>query len=414
MCRNIYTGATTLVGGSIGGPGGKASTNPIQCKDGDGLTGFHTWNTTNLDKYSGYCRSAACGGGSCGLSTYEVGSNGKGSKGEQVSIADGAHLVNSISGAESTNKVVAQMGFNTLNFDVIAGYPNKYLNQGAICCIGQDSSGECNSAKNGGLDCRSVLQNYCSQGDRIFTDGICTTAINQNQLDPTWVMNQKKAFCSSNLTNSNCLDFCTSKTGKVTDQKNWCDQQWSVWAEKNPKDPLSSCLLPLNSSNYPLYEQYVKLNQSAGATADPRCFSSTCVQSGYQPGSDPHCPQCVQQQLVDVGANVTDTKLNNILQTCGGASSSSIPNASSSSNTPTSSSPSTSTPSSTPSSGATPSSTSQSSSDTNTFTKLWTDWRVDAVAGVFCCVCCLLLFYLVYAALSSNKTGGNLNLTSYA
>ena len=159
-CRNIYTGAVSSASGNgFGGGGGKASTNPINCGN-DGLTGFwvNSSRNVNLDGFGGVCRSTGCGGGSCGLSTRDVGVDGSACCGSDTSrndhrIADGSHLVTSVTGAKSNNNVVANFGYSTLNFDGMAGYNGQYLQQGAACCAGQDGGAECQSAKNGGLNC---------------------------------------------------------------------------------------------------------------------------------------------------------------------------------------------------------------------------------------------------------------------
>ena len=166
---------STSSGNAFGGGGGKASTKPIDC-GADGLTGFWTYTNknVNLDGFGGVFRGTGCGGGSCGLATRDVGLNG--TSGSNIhNIADGSHLVTSVTGAISNNNVVANFGYQTLNFDVMKGAVpgGRYEAWGAACCARNEGGAECQSARNGGLNCTDVLQKWCSQGDRVFSDPTC-------------------------------------------------------------------------------------------------------------------------------------------------------------------------------------------------------------------------------------------------
>ncbi len=320
-CRNIYTGQTsTTSGGSFGNSGrGKASGAPIACNGTDGLTGFHlASNNRNLDWMAGYCRTAACGGGGCGSSTYRIGWNGGGNgNGSNAYIADGSHLVSSVSGARSGDGVVADFNFSVLNFDTIAGYPGKYLQQGAACCAGQDGSAECSNARAGGLNCQSVLQNWCSQGDRIYSDGTCQTAAGNGSLDGTWARNQQLAWCQqgSNFNTDNCKNFCTASTGNTSAQKEACNTLYSTQCSQTANKGLDVCTCSLPWSDYPA-DITAGIDKITGAPHEPMCYFSQCAQKGYLKTTKDKlaCPGCIQSQNIDITNSTASLK--NISQSC--------------------------------------------------------------------------------------------------
>ena len=319
-CRNIYTGATTTVtNGAFGGGGGGTSTKPVDCGSG-GLTGFWTAsnNNVNLDGYGGACRpTSGCGSGDCGDAWTWVGNDGSGGGNNLNIVGDTQHLVNTVSGAKSNNNVVANFSWNTLNFDTIAGYPNKYLQQGAACCAGQDNSAECSNAKGGGLNCSSTLQNYCSQGDRIYSDSICTGAMGNGTLDATWARNQQLHWCQqgSNFNTDNCKNFCTASTGGDSTQKEACNTLYSSQCSQAANKSLDICSCSLNWSDYPAAATAV-IDKIAGAPQEPLCYFSQCQQKGYLKTSKDKlaCPACIQSQNIDI-TNAT-ANLQNISQSC--------------------------------------------------------------------------------------------------
>ena len=318
-CRNVYTGATTTVtNGGFGGGGGGTSTKPVDCGAG-GLTGF--WgasNNGNLDGYGGACRpTTGCGSGSCGDPWTWVGNDGSGGGNNLNIVGDNQHLVNTVSGATSNNNVVANFAWNTLNFDTIAGYPGKYLQQGAACCAGQDGSAECSSAKSGGLNCQSVLQNWCSQGDRIYSDGTCQTAAGNGALDGTWARNQQLAWCQqgSNFNSDNCKNFCTASTGNSSTQKEACNTLYSNQCSQAANKGLDICSCSLAWSDYPTAIT-AAIGKITGAPQEPMCYFSQCAQKGYLKTTKDKlaCPACIQSQNIDI-TNST-ASLQNISQSC--------------------------------------------------------------------------------------------------
>ena len=326
-CRNIFTGATSQATGSgFGGGGGKPSTQPITCGN-DGLTGFwvNSSKNVNLDGFGGVCRGAGCGGGSCGTSTYDVGLDGtsccKTTAGNDHRVADGAHLVTSVTGAKSNNNVVANFGYNTLNFDVMAGFAGKYLQQGAECCagtynspLGDSGAAECTSAKAGGLNCPSVLQNWCGQGDRLWSDG--TTAVSNGSLDGTWARNTQLAWCQqgSNFNTDNCKTFCTASTGENSTQKEACNTLYANQCSQAANKTLDICSCSLNWSDYPA-DATAMIAKITGAPQEPMCYFAQCIKSGYKKETgdkiSPPCPGCIQSQTISI-TNSTDADVKNV------------------------------------------------------------------------------------------------------
>jgi len=318
-CRNIYTGATTSVGGGFGGGGGGASSKPVDCGAG-GLTGFWTAsnNNVNLDGYGGACRpTSGCGSGDCGDNWTWVGNDGTGGGNNLNIVGDNQHLVNTVSGAKSNNNVVANFSWNTLNFDTIAGYPGKYLQQGAACCAGQDGSAECGNARGGGLNCQSVMQNWCSQGDRIYSDGTCKTAMGNNTLDGTWARNQQLAWCQqgSNFNTDNCKNFCTASTGDTSAQKEACNTLYSTQCSQTANKGLDICTCSLAWSDYPA-DITAGIDKITGAPHEPMCYFSQCAQKGYLKTTKDKlaCPACIQSQNIDITNSTASLK--NISQSC--------------------------------------------------------------------------------------------------
>ena len=316
-CRNIYTGATTSVGGGFGGGGGKPSSKPVDCGSG-GLTGFWTASVVNLDWYGGACRpTSGCGSGDCGDNWTWVGNDGSGGGNNLNIVGDNQHLVNTVSGAKSNNNVVANFSWNTLNFDTIAGYPGKYLQQGAACCAGQDGSAECSNARAGGLNCQSVLQNWCIQGDRIYSDGTCQTAAKNGSLDGTWARNQQLAWCQqgSNFNTDNCKNFCTASTGNTSAQKEACNTLYSTQCSQTANKGLDICTCSLPWSDYPA-DITAGIDKITGAPHEPMCYFSQCAQKGYLKTTKDKlaCPGCIQSQNIDITNSTASLK--NISQSC--------------------------------------------------------------------------------------------------
>ncbi|MCJ1242704.1 hypothetical protein MMC14_010713 [Varicellaria rhodocarpa] len=339
-CRNIYDGTTSTVNqGGFGGPGGKASTSPIDCGN-NGLMGFWTYtkNNTNLDGLGGICRVPGAPGGraDAGLDGSSGGTCGN----VHRYTGDTSRLINSVTGATSNNKVVANFGYNTLNFSTIAGYGGN-SQAGAACCAGQDGSAECASGRGGGLNCPSTLQNYCSQGDRIYSDGICTAAMGNGALDGTWAKNQQLAWCQqgSNFNTDNCKNLCTASTGENSTQKEACNTLYANKCTQPANKTLDICSCSLNWSDYPADATAV-INKIPGAPQEPMCYFAQCIQKGYKHETgdkiSPPCPGCIQSQSIDITNSTANLK--NISQSCNITTSTSTTAAAA--NTPASSTPS--------------------------------------------------------------------------
>lgn len=314
-CRNIYTGATSTVNqGGFGGGGGKTSSQAINC-GGNGLAGFWTYthNNANLDGIGGICRPLNNG------SRTDVGLDGS-SGGTCGNVhrytGDTSRLINSVTGATSNNNVVANFGYNTLNFSTIAGYGGN-SQAGAACCAGQDSSAECASGKGGGLNCSSTLQNYCSQGDRIYSDGICTTATGNGTLDGTWAKNQQLAWCQqgSNFNTDNCKNLCTASTGENSTQKEACNTLYANQCTQPANKNLDICSCSLNWPDYPA-DITAGIDKITGAPHEPMCYFSQCAQKGYLKTTKDKlaCPACIQSQNIDITNSTASLK--NISQSC--------------------------------------------------------------------------------------------------
>ena len=315
-CRNIYDNKESMAtGNGFGGGGGKAAKYPVDC-GGDGLTGFATISNTNLDGLGGRCRTTNCGGGSCGLGVREAGLSGV--DGRRVTLlGDGSHLINSVWGNRSGNNVVANFGWSALNFDVMKGAVpgGRYEAWGAACCARNEGGAECQSARNGGLNCTDVMQNWCKQGDRIFSDPACRGGT----LDNTWARNQQLAWCQqgSNFNNDNCKAFCTAKGGEQHDKKEACNQLYDRKCAEPANKNLGICSCSWKWSEYP--EEARKLiDKIAAAPQTPVCYFSECINNGYkyQTGDKIHppCPGCIQSQTISV--NNATANLNNISQSC--------------------------------------------------------------------------------------------------
>lgn len=315
-CRNIYTGAITgASGNAFGGGGGKASGRPIDC-GGDALTGFWTFSNTNLDGFGGFCRAPTCGGGSCGLAHRDVGLNGSSGGNRNVNrIADGSHLVTSVTGAISNNNVVSNFGYNTLNFDVMRGAVpgGRYEAWGAACCARNEGGAECQSARNGGLNCTDVMQNWCRQGDRLFTDSACTGGA----LDGTWARNQQMAWCQqgSNFNTDNCKAFCKASTGEQVGQKETCNQLYSSKCSDPANKGLDICSCSLAWSDYPKDITAV-IDKIGSAPREPMCYFSQCAQKGYLKTTKDKlaCPACIQNQSISITNSTASVK--DISQSC--------------------------------------------------------------------------------------------------
>ncbi len=270
--------------------------------------------------------------------------------------------------------------------------------------------------RNGTDAVNSIMKGYCSQGDRIFSDSVCkawAASTSNGGNNGTAADGMKQTYCGTNLTSQYCLDYCTSQTGVATNQKNWCDTKWKAYAAANPTAPLSSCLLPLNDTNYPLYSTYLKMNQTTGTTPDPRCFSSACVLSGYKQGSAANCPQCVQSQVLTIGSGVSDVKLQDIIQSCGGATANTAPQQKPVTNTGGVTSAAAASNGAvvvtTTSNDATKSPTANATTTNSTtylssvYAKYLSNWKYDAIALVCCCCCCLLLLAIIVLSLRGSS-----------
>ena len=313
-CRNALTGATSVAGGSIGGGGGQQSTLPISCNGSDGLAGFGWKSGWALMQLSGECRAP-------GGPAYAKGNSGLGDgKFPWVArVGDGDHWVKSVSGAtgvEKNKQYMANFGFDTLDFNKIRGYGGS-SQSGANCCAGQDGSTECGEAKSGGLDCRGTLTNYCGQGDRVFTDGICKTAVGNGSLDPTWARNQQMAWCQqgANFNSDNCKAFCTASTGSGSTQKESCNQLYASQCSQPANKSLDICSCSLAWSDYPADITAV-IDKIGGAPHEPMCYFSQCAQKGYLKTTKDKlaCPACIQNQSINITNSTASVK--DISQSC--------------------------------------------------------------------------------------------------
>ena len=134
------------------------------------------------------------------------------------------------------------------------------------------SAGKCQdfiNQRNGTAAVNSLMNSVCA-GGKIFTDPTCmawATSTGNGANNSGAVDTLKQGFCSTNLTNQNCLDYCTSSTGSNTAQKNWCDDHCKQPAR-------SACLMSssADSCKLPKLHQVSRPQQNHWQSTRPSLF----------------------------------------------------------------------------------------------------------------------------------------------
>ena len=326
-CRSIVDGSTVDVNtGSLGESGGGSGTT-LTANGGDGATGFWIGAETEVEQIRPVWRNAgtkSC----CSSTTYDAGSAlGPGQNKSAKYVCDQNHLVNSISGATSSNNSrLTDYAFSCRNFNNMA----RIAQNPQDCCLGKDSSQDCLDVQPL-LSCPAVVKTYCSQGTNIFTDSACVAAVGApsaiNGLDAVTVANIKLKSCAAgdNYKTDACSDFCTAKTGAAiptsntsTDAlvagstiKDGCNTLYATKCSIDSSSAVCGCQRPFSS-----YDNSSDIPNSAMFVKDPACYFATCRNFGYfaKPLSEHGCPSCVQYlQLNTTGSN---NAISQIQQSC--------------------------------------------------------------------------------------------------
>lgn len=198
--------------------------------------------------------------------------------------------------------------FNCVNFGVgtacTAGTHARckkiqHLGDKTSCCLGNMPTGYPRNTCSPDLSplsdtCSDIVKNYCSSGDRIFSDDICKSWSANNTQQ---AFNIKKNYCNPSLinTDSNCRSWVASSEaqGKIDDLMvlNYCQQYSS--------DPLCKCVM--------------------SEITCPNKFDSECIKSGGYKTADMQnvtCPSvmnCNQYINLSPGAKAIAT---NVEQNC--------------------------------------------------------------------------------------------------
>lgn len=175
----------------------------------------------------------------------------------------------------------------------------QYTGQASQCCLGQQPTGypnvTCDPAYTPlSSNCSSTVQNYCSSGNRIFTDSMCISWAAQN---PTQANVIKKSYCKPGIipTDASCRSWIASSDTQGTID----DVMVSNYCQNNLKDDLCSCVM----SEIPC----------------PNKFDSNCIQKGGYKTKDmmtvtcPNVLNCTQFLALSPGAQSIAT---NVEQNC--------------------------------------------------------------------------------------------------
>jgi PAN-like domain len=173
--------------------------------------------------------------------------------------------------------------------------------------------------------CDSVYTDYCSQGDRIFTDGLCTSFVPSK---PQVVGDLKMAWCKQgkNFNDSNCTSFCNATSGGDTTNpggyKGQCDSLYTTQcaASENQGLDICSCVVPWKhyqeSKDVADATTAATVDRSGGVPA-PQCYFATCIGHGYKTAASgtQQCNACIQSQTLGIQGS-TNSSIKNASQTC--------------------------------------------------------------------------------------------------
>ena len=195
--------------------------------------------------------------------------------------------------------------------------------------------------------CNSVFSNYCSQGDRIFTNPQCLTWANRNNDSANAI---KENYCIGNPTSDKCNAWGNMPANNArwngilqkycSDQNNlgtpFCktnmrniggiDDAVSTWCAAHPTDPFCSCTVGITQ-----IPEYQNASQSIRRfLTNPKCYYNTCLNQGYLTTVQRNnpCPSCINS--IDVSGAVGGN-IDNIAQSCNQSASTSTSTSTSSS-----------------------------------------------------------------------------------
>jgi len=132
--------------------------------------------------------------------------------------------------------------------------------------------------------------NYCSKGDKIFSDYSC---LSWAKIDPAGAETLRSKFYKSNLQIAESQDWCKANGG--------CDSDSLAYCKLHPSDPYCACI---NS----------KVNK-LGLGSNPACLDAKCVKTGYKTANmRTTCPNIVDCSIVanlsNSGVALTDLVVN--------------------------------------------------------------------------------------------------------
>lgn len=325
-CRNIITGDTTTTGGngSLGTSGGGVPVT-LTSNNGEGNHALYIRNHNEVEHIMPIWRRGTGPGQCCDGAEYDASDLFGPRQGNnwRKYYCDPNHMINSISGGASGNGgKLTNFSFSCRNFANMTNIGKNPLN----CCSGIDTSQDCQDVKQY-LNCPAKLKTYCGTNDNIMSDNICQTAVGNKTIGEQDANSLRFAWCSqgSNFANQHCLDLCNATTGiddnKMTNNGENLKQQCNALYSQKCADPanqtahgtdICSCSLPWTS-----YPGYALLAKIPGAPQSPQCYFAQCRSKGYldKPVAAYSCPQCIQNQLIDV-KNASNVNLQNISQSC--------------------------------------------------------------------------------------------------
>jgi hypothetical protein len=321
-CKDVFNGSlSTITTNRIGGTGGSAPTNAIACDPNQALHGFKYWAGTNLDGLTGVCLNGDSG---------VMGNNQANGAGQHVE--DNDNWVSSVTGATSSNNVIANFGYDTRNFTQMKSLASD-ASAGMDCCIGNNTSPECADAKSsGGLDCGKIAEQYCSQGDSMWTtspDDKCSKALSQGKFTLDWLKQTQLSWCSqsANFNTAHCMQLCTAGTGEETASgfspsiKTQCNTIYETACAKPANKGLDICSCLWDWTEYPQDLQDAVSNiKPVPGVPEPRCYWPTCVKAGYKKDvlKSGVCPACISSQTINIINN--NAAVGAITQQCNNSS----------------------------------------------------------------------------------------------
>jgi hypothetical protein len=173
------------------------------------------------------------------------------------------------------------------------------------CCLGLRSErGSCNPAWNiSDPGCDAAYNDYCVKNDNIIRDPICQR---WRDIRPAQARQVTQNYCTTHLDDPECRTWCKTAADAGDGV---CDGAMKVWCDKNPGDPLCTCI------KSPLQNPQFGIN--------PKCNDRKCIDSGYvtQNMRNTSCPDitncAVQAKIINSGIQMAGVTID---QNCGSRS----------------------------------------------------------------------------------------------